>query len=180
MILIIWLLAFSYSVQSQGATDADLVRALFFRLDQDAAAANRILQITGKSIHQNDPLMMAYHGVATANTAQQAVSPLTKYNRFREGRRLVEQAIQLRHDLPELRFIRLSMQHKTPSFLNYSSDIESDTRFILDHLEKNPNQPGINKTYWTNVLLYLQGMYSGDQTYLARITALQKVIADKR
>ncbi len=61
------------------------------------------------------------------------LSPISKLNTFKEGKKNIEQAIKKEPENVELRFIRLSVQKNAPSFLGYKSNINEDAKFIKEN-----------------------------------------------
>lgn len=82
----------------------------------------------------SDAVILAYQGSFQARLAEFSINPYTKWNCFSEGRDLLEAAVTSAPENPEIRFIRLSVQLKAPSFLGYTSDIKNDTRRVVNAL----------------------------------------------
>jgi hypothetical protein len=62
-------------------------------------------------------------------------SPIEKLNAFQQGKNGVEKVIAEFPAELELRYIRLALQMRSPSFLGYKDCIETDKRFILKNLK---------------------------------------------
>jgi hypothetical protein len=67
--------------------------------------------------------------------AKYAVNPLEKWNSFSKGKTLLQKSVGKEPLNVEIRFLRLAMQSKSPSFLGYSEDIPKDKIFILQQFK---------------------------------------------
>jgi hypothetical protein len=76
---------------------------------------------------------LGYLGSLQTIWANHVLSPLKKLNTFKEGKKNIEQAIKNEPNNVELRFIRLSIQKNTPTFLGYQSNIQEDKKFIMNN-----------------------------------------------
>lgn len=92
------------------------------------------LELLRSAEHSDDAVIRAYRGSFQARMAEFSYNPYTKWSCFNEGRDLIEAAVRQAPNNPEVRFIRLSVQLKAPSFLGYNSDIQSDLRTVTDAL----------------------------------------------
>jgi hypothetical protein len=72
---------------------------------------------------------------------------------FNEGKSLLEKSIEKNPWNAELRFIRLTLQCQSPSFLGYRSNIVSDCQLIIDHYTLNYVQ--VKDVYWQNVIKFI-------------------------
>jgi len=81
-------------------------------------------------------VQQAYLGCFTARLADFSYNPYTKWRSFTDGRELIEKAVVLEPDNAEVRFVRLCVQTKAPSFLNYHSQVEEDTNIVLIALQR--------------------------------------------
>ncbi|GAB3932706.1 hypothetical protein GCM10028827_31130 [Mucilaginibacter myungsuensis] len=52
---------------------------------------------------------------------------------FKEGRNKLDAAIDADPDNTELRFIRLSIQERSPKIVGYKKDIQADKAFVIKH-----------------------------------------------
>jgi len=77
----------------------------------------------------------SYKAVCKMMMAQYVYNPFTKYSWFNKGKTLLEQSIVLDKNVENI-YLRLIVQINVPSFLGYKTEIESDTKYILENLEK--------------------------------------------
>lgn len=66
--------------------------------------------------------------------AKHAFNPISKWNLFKDGKKILESAIASDPNNIELRYLRLTIQSNVPSFLGYSGKIETDKAFLLSKL----------------------------------------------
>lgn len=113
-------------------------RDSFFRFGTVKCEAEKLYEQLELNKKEQSALFVAYKGMARASMAGCAFNPVTKFNRFNEGKKMIEEAILSEPDNPEIRLMRLSVQVNVPDFLNYSSDIAIDRASIIKALEQNP------------------------------------------
>lgn len=86
-----------------------------------------------RTLKNMSPTQLAYLGGLQAIWANHVFNPIDKLGTFNKGKKNIERAIFLEPNNIELRFIRLSIQKNTPSFLGYKSNIKEDTILIMEH-----------------------------------------------
>jgi len=86
------------------------------------------------SISKNDtPTLIAYKGAVTTMMADHAQGIKDKKRYFKEGKELLEYAIETEPENVEIRCIRLSVQENAPKITGYRKNIGEDKAFILDN-----------------------------------------------
>lgn len=78
----------------------------------------------------------AYLGAIGMKTAEYQKSPGDKLKKFREGKVLLEKAIQIHPDNVEYRFLRLMIQENAPGILKYNTNIKEDVSLIKENISK--------------------------------------------
>ena len=86
------------------------------------------------------PIYMAFYAVGSFFMAKHASNPLNKYSYFNKGKKLLEDAIKKEPNNIEIRLLRLIFQEKTPSFLGYNKNIESDRNFIIKNYKNSDDE----------------------------------------
>lgn len=150
--------------------DLKAVRALYFEFGSRKNAASELYEQLSKHAFQ-EAVFMAYQGVALAATASHSMNPMSKWNRFSEGKKLLEQAIKQDPGNAEIRFLRLGVQTGAPAFLGYSGDIDQDASLIIEILEKNAavfNDKGFTR----NVIVFLHEKLPATHPLQERIRSL--------
>jgi len=83
----------------------------------------------------NNPTLAAYKACGCMMNAKYTINPLEKWNSFSKGKSLLEKCVHKDPKSVEIRFLRLAMQSKSPSFLGYSDDIPKDKKYILQQFK---------------------------------------------
>jgi len=78
-------------------------------------------------------------------------NPVEKYAQFERGQALLDQAIVESKDPILGKFLRLTVQEHVPGFLGYNTDVETDRKYVLDHLDQITS-----KAYYSFIVDYLQ------------------------
>lgn len=106
------------------------------------------------SLEHASAIPKAYHGCFMARIAGFGYNPYTKWSQFNQGRALIEVAVAEAPNEPEIRFLRLSVQHAAPSFLGYTDNVDDDLEFLLDALTRGWQTD--NGSLQKQVILYLE------------------------
>lgn len=88
-----------------------------------------------KPIQNESEVKRAYVGVLETIIASSKSNPFTKLKWFNMGKTKIEEAIKKDNKNPELRFIRLSIQIKAPSFLFYNTKIKEDKQIVFSNIK---------------------------------------------
>lgn len=79
----------------------------------------------------------ALYGTAQTMSASLGYNPISKLERFAEGKKLLEQIHATNECDPCIHFCRLAVQVKAPGFLNYNEHIKSDAVIVIESLKEN-------------------------------------------
>jgi len=90
---------------------------------------------SSRILNQNDFLLNAYKGTATAMYAGVEVSVMGKLNCFNKGKALLEYSVMKDENNPEIRFLRFAVQSEAPFILGYCSNLKEDAELIIKALE---------------------------------------------
>lgn len=92
----------------------------------------------------NKPIYLAFSAVGNFFMAKHAGNPLSKYSYFNKGKKMLEDAVKKEPNNLEIRLMRLISQEKTPSFLGYNKNIDSDKNFIVKNYKNSDDENLIN------------------------------------
>ena len=112
--------------------DLESVRQDYRRASESEEAVKKLfteLTAVGKN---DETTLIAYKGALTTMMAKYAEGIKNKKTFFKEGRELLEFAIETEPTNVEIRCIRLSVQENIPKITGYHKDKEADKQFILD------------------------------------------------
>ncbi len=112
------------------------IRNLFQKAATEELACKGILSILQNYNEKNDALLAGYKACAIMMMANYVFNPYTKYEKFLEGKSLLEKAVDADKQNIELRFLRFAAQANAPFFLFYKSSIEDDKNFIVMTIDK--------------------------------------------
>lgn len=113
-------------------------RRLFFSFEEDKCLSEALFKSIAAANTGNDPVLLAYKGMARATSAACSYNPYTKYSRFQEGKQWIEQAVATQPNNIEIRFLRLSVQVNAPHFLGYSGQLTEDRALIVTGMANDP------------------------------------------
>lgn len=130
LLFILFIVAVNTNIASPTITE---VRKWYFQASTNNTVVDKIIQSISDNDAKSDFRLRAYKGAAITMTADQSYNPFEKLKRFNEGKSLIESAIKEKQSDTELRFIRFTVQAECPSFLGYSSELESDKKLILNN-----------------------------------------------
>lgn len=107
----------------------ELIRSNYYKAVQDKELCEKMIAELTKTKNKS-ATHLAYLGSFQTISANHVFSPFNKLNNFKEGKENLEKAVQKEPNSVEVRFLRLSVQKKAPSFLGYKANINEDTEFI--------------------------------------------------
>ena len=102
--------------------------------EKEAMSFNRQMRL----YEGNNPLIIAYKGASEAVMAKHVWNPYHKLRQLKSAASHFEQAIQLNPKNAEIRFLRFTVEHYVPRYLNMSENIEADKKIILNSLVNHP------------------------------------------
>lgn len=127
------------------------IRDLFAKASVDEAANEELYQLTRSYSVNTFPVYYAYNAAAEMTMANHAYWPTSKLEYFNTGKKRLEEAIALFPKNVELRYIRYCVQQGCPFFLDYSSNLEEDKKYVLNNI----NQTDWSESYRQEVKTFL-------------------------
>jgi hypothetical protein len=112
------------------------VRSLYQKAATEEKYCKELLKRLEPCDEKSNALLFGYRGGATMMMAKYASNPFSKLSHFKKGRTMLEKAIARDQQSVELRFLRFTAQTKSPDFLGYNDQIETDKKFLLYSLTK--------------------------------------------
>jgi hypothetical protein len=86
-----------------------------------------------------DPVVLGFRAAAQGVMAKHAWSPYYKLKYLRHSALLFEQVLQAHSQVPEVRFLRYTVQFFIPRYLNLSHNLEEDKKVFMASLLAYPN-----------------------------------------
>ena len=102
----------------------------------ESKKANTQLKAALAQYPANNMVIKGYMGVSKMIEAKHMFNPMSRWNKFKEGRAIMEEAIQADANNYELRYLRFAIQTSVPAVLGYSKHIEEDKKLLIAQLEK--------------------------------------------
>lgn len=128
-----------WSIMAGGALaqDEELInlRELYYGASKSARVTDTFVERVDAIPHET-PLILGYRGMSSLLRASHAFNPYSKIKYFKEGRALLEKAIERDPENPELRFFRYSVQTNAPFFLGYSDSIKDDEELLIKYVAR--------------------------------------------
>ncbi len=115
------------------ASNSDIIklRQLYYKAIYSKVDSEIFLATMEKIDDINNPLILCYKGMANLLQAKFYFNPYNKIAAFNKGKYLLEKSIILEPNNIEIRFMRFCTQTKTPNFLKYNKDINTDKIIII-------------------------------------------------
>lgn len=110
------------------------LRKLLYKATTDKSSIAAVINYLNNNKEQAP--FMSYRAMLLFLEAKYITSPLKKLKLFKRARKAMEEAVVLNTKDIETRFLRLSIQTKLPSFLDYSKNKEEDKDFIIKHFKE--------------------------------------------
>lgn len=111
-------------------SDWDLpeLRNLYRSAVKNESKAKELISVTKPFL--NNSTYKGYYGAGKIFMAKHYLNPYSKLKTFNEGKEILESAINSDSMNVELRFLRLSIQNNSPTFLGYMKNIEEDKTYL--------------------------------------------------
>lgn len=126
--LILVLLTSIITSSNASAMDLERIRSNYEKAVSDKKVCKLMMEELSKDI--DSTLQLAYLGGFQAIWASHVLNPFSKLSTFNTGKNNIETAIKRAPKNTEIRFIRLSIQKNSPSFLGYRDNMVEDKNFI--------------------------------------------------
>lgn len=84
---------------------------------------------------EKNPSVMAYVIATEMKQAEYALNPISKLSIFTKNKDELNYLIKENNSNIHLRYIRLLLQEKTPSFLGYNKYIDEDSNFLKEKIK---------------------------------------------
>lgn len=115
---------FFLSIQAAFTQNKEVYDALASKKLENIDQQLKVLNGNNSTAHQ------AYKGTLLMTKAGLVKGPAKKLKFFKEGRNLLENAIQQDNDNGEYRFLRLMIQENAPDILGYNKEIKDDAAIV--------------------------------------------------
>ena len=110
--------------------DIEEVRALSKKAPMNEDACEKLLELL-EPYDASSPLLYGYKGIATMVKAKHVFNPFKRLSYFKQGKAILEEAIEADPSNIELRYLRFSAQTKAPGFLGYNDFLDTDRIFLI-------------------------------------------------
>ncbi|MFT2010910.1 hypothetical protein ACMA1I_19705 [Pontibacter sp. 13R65] len=125
------------------------LRKQYLAASQDSEAGKNFYQLMS-DYKEKEPVLMAYKAVSEATMAKYVWNPYQKLKHLKQSAAIFEEAVQLENRNPEIHFLRFTVEHYVPRYLNLSGHLAEDKKVILDSLKAHPKS-GIS-TDWARTM----------------------------
>lgn len=136
MKLLISFTLFMFLSVSQKEPTLMQVRDVFEKASPEKESCKRLLVMLEPYNENNNPTFFGYKAVGTMLMAKHTFNPFKKLSYFKEGRGMLDDAVNADPSNAELRFLRFVSQTEAPAFLNYRGAVEDDKDFLIRSLPK--------------------------------------------
>ncbi|MBF9255399.1 hypothetical protein I2I11_19030 [Pontibacter sp. 172403-2] len=85
-----------------------------------------------------DPLVKAYQAASEAVMAKYVWNPYSKLKHLQTASAMFQEAVKLDARQSEIRFLRFTVEHYVPRYLNLSGHIAEDKKRIIESLQEYP------------------------------------------
>ncbi|MGE0638001.1 MAG: hypothetical protein AB7G44_05625 [Bacteroidia bacterium] len=122
----------SVSIVAQDLTLDDVRKKYPLATKNDSVCKELYTALTGKA--DGTDVLSGYAGGVTMLMAKSTANPFSKMEYFKDGKKLLEDAISNNKNDIELRFLRFAIQDNLPSMLGYNENLEEDKSYIMKYL----------------------------------------------
>src|SRR5690606_37027318 len=109
------------------------LRTHFQKAGKDEDAGEQFNKLMA-SYAGNDPVILGFKAASEGVMAKYAWGPYAKLKHLRNSASMFENALKPDQNNPEVRFLRLAIEHYIPRYLRMSQNIEEDKKIVLNSL----------------------------------------------
>lgn len=114
------------------------LRQEYLQASKDEEAANRFHKKMA-AYRERHPVRLAYKGASEAVMAKYNWNPYAKLRHIKTAAAFFEEAVELDKNNPEIRFLRFTVEHYVPRYLNLSAHLQEDKAVIFEGLRAHPD-----------------------------------------
>lgn len=114
------------------------LRVQFLQASKDSEAGKEFHELMS-NYEDNNPVVLAYKAISEAIMAKHVWNPYMKMKHLQKSSEVFEQAVSLDAANPEIRFLRFTVEHYVPRYLNMSKNLQEDKAKIIAGLQRHPN-----------------------------------------
>lgn len=139
------------------------IREKYVKAAEDEDAAEELFKYL-ESKTENEPVLYAYRGAATALMAKYAFLPHKKLSYVHKSMEILKAAVQKDNENIEIRYLRLSIQYNIPSFLGYKENLDEDKKQIYKNINL-AEKFSLSKEFLKDMVKYLisTDLYTEDE-----------------
>ncbi|GAB3204475.1 hypothetical protein ABID22_002565 [Pontibacter aydingkolensis] len=113
------------------------LRNEYLQASKDEEAARRFHKKMA-AFNEKQPVKLAYKASSEAVMAKYGWNPYNKLKHVKTAAAIFEEAVAMDRSHPEIRFLRFTVEHYIPRYLNLSEHIKEDKKLIIEGLKKHP------------------------------------------
>ncbi|WP_276496542.1 tetratricopeptide repeat protein [Pontibacter litorisediminis] len=114
------------------------LRAEYLEASKDKDAAERFNKKMAQ-YEEREPVVLAYKAASEAVMAKYVWNPYSKLKQIKTAAAIFEEAVALDPQHPEIRFLRFTVEHYVPRYLNLSPNLERDKKVMIRSLKAHPD-----------------------------------------
>ena len=113
------------------------LRVQFLEASKDSKAGKEFYELMS-NYEDGNPVVLAYKAVSEAIMAKHVWNPYFKMKHLQKSSEIFEKAVKLDAANPEIRFLRFTVEHYVPRYLNMSKNLQDDKAKIIAGLQRHP------------------------------------------
>ena len=138
-LLTLFLIVFLYSSAWADSTryNVSQLRLQYLQASKEEAVAHKFHKKMS-AYNDKDPLLLAYKAASEAVMAKYVWNPYSKLKQIKIANAIFADAVAMDKDNAEIRFLRFTLEHYVPRYLNLSAHVEEDKKLIISSLQAYP------------------------------------------
>lgn len=133
-ILLCVFVSFSINVFAQN-TVLNTLRILYFEASYNEQKMDSLSLILDNQQNITN-VFFAYQGATQVMKAKYTYNPISQFSYLKKGVIILNQAVFKDSANFEIHFLRFVVEHHIPSFLGFSTHLQTDKKFLLNNLDK--------------------------------------------
>ena len=151
---LIVVICFLFSSFTFATEDLTSIRKTLEAAVKDSKTADEFYKSVRK-IESGKSIIIGYKAMSELVLCKHVFNPISKLSHFHVGKDLLEKAIAIDPENPELRFYRYCTQLNVPGILNYSSNLKDDKQFLFEFIESQAKNPKKDLDLYSRIKKFL-------------------------
>lgn len=137
ILLVLFTLTATLTQTNENAYKLTELRNSYLQASKEEKASKQFYKLMS-AYNKQHPVVLAYKGASEATMGKHVWNPYSKLKHVKSALNQIGEAVALDKKNPEIRFIRFTVEHYIPRYLNLSAHVDEDKKIVINALKEYP------------------------------------------